>query len=224
MAAGGLPEDGDAAEIASEGPDVVPDPGEGGDLVQQAPVGGGVGEDAVAEGAEPVVERDQDDPVPGEGRSVVDGDGGGPPGEGAPVDPHHDRQPGPGRGVGGPHVEVQAVVAGDLRVREQRRVPVRVGHFGSGGPEGARVAYPVPGGRMAGGGEPERSDGRGGVGDAAEDADAALLQPALDHAVPGAGPGPGAARWTHRDLLAAPSRRGGTESAVPGTVAHPPEG
>ena len=81
--------------------DVGLHPLEGGDLVEQAevaragePLAGQVGQVSVAEGAEPVVERDQDAPVAGEGAPVVPRHGAGAVGEGAAVEPHEHRPAG----------------------------------------------------------------------------------------------------------------------------------
>lgn len=228
---GGLAEDGDPAGIAAERPDVVADPLQGGDLVQQAPVGGGVGEGPVTEDAEAVVEGDEHDPVAGEGRAVVDRHGGRSPGQGPAVDPDHDGQPGTGVRGGGPHVEVQAALAGDLRIGQQRGEGRRVGHLGGRRTEGAGVAYAVPGLGGRGRREAQGADGRGGVRDAPEDGGAVGAGAALDHAPGGLGPGsgapPGAVRSTHAAL---PSFRTGALAGPPGRpaarrpVAHASQG
>lgn len=160
--------------VAAEGPDRLVDPLQGGELVAQAGVGGGVGEQAVALHAEPVVHRDEHDTVPGEGMPVVHRDRGGSPGQGAAVQPDQDREPGPGAGLGGPHVEVEAVVARHERVGEVLREGLGVRRFRCRRPEGDRVAHAVPGlGRLR---RPEAAgaEGRGRVGDAAKDRDAVL--------------------------------------------------
>ena len=115
---GGLAEDGDAVRVAAECGDVVPHPGERGDLVEQAQVGAVVAvaeiEEAVGPGAP--VDGHADDAVAGEAAAVVAAAGG--EVEGAAGAPDHHRQPGRAR-VGGPDVEVQAVIARDGRIEEQ---------------------------------------------------------------------------------------------------------
>ena len=124
IGAGGLAEEGDVVGVAAEGCDVAADPGDGGGLVHQAVVAGGVvgrlggefGEGEEAEDAEAVVHGDDDDAAMREELAVLAILGGAAGGEAAAVDPDHDGQAGgflAGLGVvGRPDVEGEAVLAG----------------------------------------------------------------------------------------------------------------
>ena len=164
--AGGLAEHGDPVGIAAEGADVVPHPGERGDLVEQAEVGAVV---AVAEVEEPVgarapVDRHADHAVAGEAAAVVAPAGG--VAEGAARAPHHHRKPARSR-VGGPDVEVQAVVAGNGGVEEHAggvvAVELRLRWLGT---ESGGVADTGPRLHRLRRSEPVGADGRRGVRDA----------------------------------------------------------
>ena len=98
--------------VAAEGGDVVLDPLERGDLVEQAERAGAgpVTDVEVAGRVQAVVERDRDDAVARERRAVVDRVRARAVLEAAAVDPDEHGQSGRG-GVRGPHVQVQAVVA-----------------------------------------------------------------------------------------------------------------
>ncbi len=115
---GGHAEHGDVVRVPAEGPDVRLDPVERGELVEDPPVRRAVVQEEEALAPEPVVEGHADHAVAGEAVAVVPGDAARPVPEGAAVDPHHDRQSRRTR-VRGPHVEVQAVLPGNLDVRQQ---------------------------------------------------------------------------------------------------------
>ncbi len=96
------------AGVATEGGDVALDPREGGGLVEEAVVAGGVvgrlggelGMGEEAEDAEAVVHGDDDDVAMGEELAVLAVLGGAAADEAAAVDPDHDGE-GAGFGVGG---------------------------------------------------------------------------------------------------------------------------
>ena len=115
-----------------------------GQLVEQAQVGDAVVEVQEALGGQPVVDAHAHHAVPGEGRAVVVGHRRRPVHERAAVDPHQHRQPRPGPGIGRPHVQVQALLAADHHLREQRRVRGRIVPFRHRRPERRRVPLPVP--------------------------------------------------------------------------------
>lgn len=156
----------------------------GGDLVEQAEVGGAIAGEEEAVLAEAVVEGDQDDAVAGEGHAVVGGDRAGAVGEGAAVQPDHDGQV-PG-GVRRPHVQVEAVGAGDVDFRDQLVEGWGVGGLRHGGPVGEGVAQPVPAGRGSGPGEAQGAVGRSSVRNALEGGDAGLAARSSQGAVVGA--------------------------------------
>ena len=112
---GALAEDGDISGITTEGRNIAPNPLQGGDLVHQPIIAhhfiglGGFGERRVSEIAhrtQAVIDRDQDDTVPGEIASVIYPAGA--HSVGAPMDPDHDR--GGLGGGGGVDIELQAVL------------------------------------------------------------------------------------------------------------------
>ena len=110
-AARGLAEDGDAAGVAAERLDAVTDPLQGGDLVEQAPVGGRPLDLREALDAHAVVERHDDDAaVTREAAAVVFGEAGHADRIGATVDPDHHRQPRARARLGRPDVDRQPVV------------------------------------------------------------------------------------------------------------------
>ena len=91
--------------------DVVTDPLQGGDLVEQAPVGGRPLDLREALDADAVVERHHDDAaVPREAAAVVFGQAGHADRVGAAVDPDHHRQPRARARLGRPDVDRQPVV------------------------------------------------------------------------------------------------------------------
>src|SRR6185503_7185293 len=105
--------------IAAERGDVALHPFQAGDLVHEAVVAedraglfcGNCRVREETESREPVVDRDEDDALLRERRSVVPGPRGGPVAQTAAVDPEHDRKP-PARCIRRrPHVEKQAVLA-----------------------------------------------------------------------------------------------------------------
>ncbi len=67
----GLAEDGDASGISAESGDIVVHPFQGRDLIEQGDIGHVV-EEEESFGAQPVVERDEDHSVAGEGTAVVE--------------------------------------------------------------------------------------------------------------------------------------------------------
>ena len=152
--------------VAAEGADVVPHPGERGDLVAQAEVGGVV---AVAEVEEPVgarapVDRHADHTVAGEAAAVVAPAGG--VAEGAARAPHHHRKAARSR-VGRPDVQVEAVVAGNGGVEEHAAgvvaVELRLRWLGT---ESGGVTHTAPRLHRLRRSEPVGADGRRGVRDA----------------------------------------------------------
>lgn len=139
--------------VAAEGRDRLVDPAQGGELVAQARVGGGVREESVALDAEPVVDRHEHHAVTGEGVPVVHGHRGGAPGAGPTAQPQQDGRRASGDGSGVHNVQVETVVAGHHRVGEVLREGVGVRRLGGRRPEGDGVAHAVP--RLGRGGGPE---------------------------------------------------------------------
>ena len=162
----GLAEHGDAVGVAAEGADVVPHPGERGDLVAQAEVGGVVAVAEVEEpvGARPPVDRHAHHTVAGEAAAVVAPAGG--EAEGAARTPHHHRKAARSR-VGRPDVQVEAVVAGNGGVEEHAAgvvaVELRLRWLGT---ENGGVTYTAPRLDRLRRSEPVGADGRRGVRDA----------------------------------------------------------
>jgi hypothetical protein len=167
------------------------DPGEGGGLVEEAVVAGGVvrgfgGELGVgeeAEDAEAVVHGDDDYVAMGEELAVLTVLGGAAADEAAAEDPDHDGE-GAGFGVGGgPDVEGEAVFAGAGVVEDHVWI---TGGLDAVGSEvfGGAYALPVCGGlrRLPA----EIAGGRGGEGYAFEGADLIVVgECAFDYAVAG---------------------------------------
>ena len=170
---GRLAEDGHPVRVAAERGDVLPDPPQRRDLVQQPAVGRHAGQLGVALHADPVVEGDQDDVLLGQQRAVVAGQAGRARPVRAAVDPHHDRQSGRAR-VGREHVDGQPVVrVGARRGRGRRRR--RVGGLRRRRAERLCVAGAVPGPRRARRREPQVARWRLGERDAQEDGDACCV-------------------------------------------------
>ena len=90
--AGGLAGDGHLVRVSAERGHVVAHPLQRSNLVEQAEIGRCVGQQREPLDAEPVVQRDRDDPVPGEGGAVRQGNGARAVDEGTPMDPHQYRQ------------------------------------------------------------------------------------------------------------------------------------
>jgi hypothetical protein len=91
--AGGLAGDGDAGGVAAERGDVVLDPLQREELVEQAPVGWGAGQVGETFHAQPVVDRHADDAVTRERGPVIGPHRVRAGAERAAVDPDHDGQP-----------------------------------------------------------------------------------------------------------------------------------
>lgn len=177
----GLAGDGDPVGVAAEGRDVVPHPLEGGDLVAQAGVGGGVREQSVALHTQSVVDRHADHAVPGEGAAVVDRYGGGALVSAPPCSQTRTgrRAPGPGSGVQTLRLRQSSPgIAGSDRYRAKAS---EYGGLGAVGPKEPASRTPSQGsGAGAGGSGPVRRGRR--VGDAAKDGDIVLV-PAAHRAV-----------------------------------------
>ena len=181
-AAGGLPRQGDGVRVAPKGGDVLLDPVQGENLVENAVVAGdaflclllqgGVGEEA--KGVHPVVDGHQNHALFGKALAVKLLFRAAPVQKGAPVNPKEHRQPGLGRGGGrGPDVQVQAVLAfvvGQAAV-ELLAVEVHGGQVGLGaaGPKGGAVPHSLPGGMFLGAAEAQRPHRGLGIGHAPED-------------------------------------------------------
>ena len=118
---GGLSGKGDPGRVAAEGRDIVPDPFQGPDLVQQTVVArgpvGGLGSQGLVgqetEDTQAVGAVDHHDPLPGQGLAVVLAVGWLAGGHGAAVDVEQDRQAG---GISGrlPDIEIEGVLAHGL--------------------------------------------------------------------------------------------------------------
>ena len=176
-ATGRFPEDRHVVRVPAERRDVVPHPGQGSQLVAEAPVPhravwarqAAVTEEP--EGSQPVVERHDHDVTPAhEASTPVEEDRAAARREPASVDPHHDRAAGGGRRLvgqrGGPHVQRQAVLALWLRRRGVRRARDAGDgpRLGRDGAERRCVANPVPRiGRLRRA-PAQFADGRSGVG------------------------------------------------------------
>lgn len=177
----GLTEQGDVARVAAEGRDVGTHPPQGGDDVEQTPVGGGAGEVEEAGDAQSVVEGHEDDAVASERAAVVERGPGRAGHEPAAVHEDHHGEVA-GRSLGRPHVDGEVVLPGDPAGAEVRghvqvaeRVPLglRCRGPGLGG-----VAHPVPRSVGLRGREAAGAHGRCGVGDVEEDGGAVLVQTA----------------------------------------------
>ena len=116
--AGRLARDRHGARVAAEGRDVVAYPLQGRHLVEEAEVRRCVGQEREPLDAEPVVDRDRDDAVAGEGGAVGHRYGAGAVDERPTVDPDEHRQA-PRVRVRGPHAQVEVLVARDRRIRQQ---------------------------------------------------------------------------------------------------------
>ncbi len=187
-----LAEDRHPVRVAAEGPDVVAHPLQRGDLVEQAPVGGGAVDLRETLYAQPVVERHHDDAAGGQPAAVVlrkaglrrsrSRRRGSTP---APAGRH----PGPGSGD-------QTLTVSQSSPSVRRRVSPNMPGCGGGGPYETAARTPAQPLRRPRCGESERTDRRLGVRDAAED-----RQPRLPAAAqhPGRradlGPGGGLGRW-----------------------------
>ncbi len=171
--------DRDIGRIASEGRDVALDPAQGRDLVEQAVVArdavgrlrAQLGMSQIAQHAQAVVDRYDDDPPPGHGRPVVHAFAAGARDQGAAVDPDQDR------GLldlrGRPDVQRQAVLAhrhGRFGVDAARARP----RLNAGRTELGRVADALPGRSFDGRPPAARPHRRRGVGHALEDLEAVL--------------------------------------------------
>lgn len=180
----GLPEDGDALGVAAEGVDVVPDPFERGDLVEQPAIGRGALDVRETLHADTVVEGHHDHAlaVPGEHRAVVRGIACLARHVRAAVDPHHDRQ--------AARTAVRTA-ARRLRRPDIHRQPVRVpvgtthrarpaqrGGLRGRRPERGGLAHPVPAVGRVGRGETQPAHGRLREGNATEDGEAVPRPPA----------------------------------------------
>ena len=187
-AAGGLAEDGHVVGVAAEGLNVLLDPLQGLDMVQQTQAGGvlvvlaalHLGEVDEAHEADAVVGGDHDDVLVllHEELAVIEGIGGAAPGEAATVEEDHHRLAG-GTEVLGPDVQGQAVLA-DLVVGRPLAGPLILD---------AALAELVRGEGLVAvvgglGGLPAELAHRGlGVGDALEGQHAGVLQLAHEVAV-----------------------------------------
>ena len=138
-----------AVGVAAERRDVVAYPLERGDLVEQADVAraGPTGVDLAqleeAEGAQAVVHGDEHDAVLRERGPVVQRRRARAHLEAAAVDPDHDGQRLGGRRVGGPHVQVEAVLVPLLGVAAEEGLHQR-GVLRGDGPERVRRTHAVP--------------------------------------------------------------------------------
>ena len=165
--AGRLTGDGYPPRVTAERGDVVLYPPQRSELVEQAEVGDAVAEEQEALRGQPVVDGHADHAVPGERRAVVRADRSRSVHERAAVDPDEHGQPARA-GVGRPHVEVQAVLARDHFLGEQRLVLRRVVTLGHGRSECGRVSLARPGRDGLGREHAVRAERRCRVGDAEE--------------------------------------------------------
>ncbi len=178
----GLAEDRHVGRVTAEGGDVVPDPFQRRDLVEQAAVGWRVRQQREPVDAEPVVDGDQHDAIPREGMAVVHRHGGVAIAEGAAMDPDHDRGS-PGQ-VARPDVQGEPVVARNARLGQDLVERRGVSRLRRRRAERDALADAVPRlGRLRSP-EPERAGRAGRVRDAQEPGHA-VDQLAANGAVPG---------------------------------------
>src|SRR5262252_6861695 len=114
-----LATDGDVARIATKGGDMLPYPREGGDLVEHAEVGDAVAEREETLGTNPVIDGHADDAIAGKTATIIPGRR-----TRAVILKHAARNPDQHRlprrpKVGGPDIEVQAILPGDGTLREE---------------------------------------------------------------------------------------------------------
>ena len=163
-AAGRLPGDRDLARVAAERGDVVLHPVERGDPVVHGAVHGRAGDRQEPLGSEPVVDAHDHHAVTGEPVAPVPGAGVAPGREPATVDPHEHREPHAAE-IRGEDVEVEALVAGQHGLGDDREGPVRL-RRGRAVVDGIADAVPC----RLGHGQPEPADAErcAGVRDAEE--------------------------------------------------------
>jgi hypothetical protein len=173
--AGRFAKDRDILRIAAKGRDVLLDPAECGHLIELAVVARSISARLTRElrvrkepeDAQPVIDRDNDDPLARERIAIVTRLSAGTRLEPTAVDPHHHRQPIARRRRRGPHVEIEAVLA---RRTWKRDVPENLALHAMGS-EFCRVANAYPWARGPRFLPPELADGRVRERDALEDAD-----------------------------------------------------
>ncbi len=163
-AAGGLPEDRDTLGIAAEVADVVLNPGERRQHVLQAVISGRGGEEA--ERSQAIADAHQHDAALGQNAAVIDRRRRFSDCEGAAVNPDHDRAFLAGIPRCGPHVQVEAVLAGGRGVL--RPIAAGGGHLCTGRGESVRLPEATPGDPGLRRAPPERSGRRRRVGNALE--------------------------------------------------------
>ena len=173
--AGRLTHDGDGVRVAAERRDVVAHPLQGRHLVEETEVRRRVGQERETLDAEPVVDRDGDHTVAGEGGAVHQRDRAGAVDEGPAVDPHEHRET-RCAGVGGPYAQVEVVVAGDRRIRHEGVERRREARHRCRRAVRGRFTDAGPARRGIRGAETPVADGCGGVRDAEEGGDAVALQ------------------------------------------------
>ena len=145
--------------VAAERGDVLLDPPQRRHDVEQAAVGRRVVEQQEAVDAQPVVERHADGAVAGEGAAVVGRDRAAAVAVRAAVDPHQHGQA-LAAALGGPDVEVEAVLALDDGLLEDAGERQPVGRLRHRRPEARRVADALPRLRRRGRLEAQRAERR----------------------------------------------------------------
>src|SRR6266568_5909430 len=113
-----LAEDGDVLWIATKGGDILPYPLEGSDLVEQGAVGVSLAQIEEAIDTETVIDGHADDTVAGEVAAVIPGPRPRSELKGTARNPDHHRLPGRPE-VGGPDIEIQAVLTGDGKLWDE---------------------------------------------------------------------------------------------------------
>jgi hypothetical protein len=133
----------DPRRIPPERPDIPLHPPQRGQLVEQPEVHDAVVEEQEPLGRQPVVDRYAHHAVAGERRAVVLAHRRRPVHERPAVDPDQHRQPGRTQ-IRRPHVQVQALLARDHHLGEQRDIRRRVIALRHRRPERRRLPLPVP--------------------------------------------------------------------------------
>ena len=137
----GLTRDRDVGRVTAERRDVLLNPLERCEPIEHAAIGRRVPQREKALDPEPIVDGDHHGAVAGETAAVVPRAGVAPVDEAATVDPDEHRQGGRRADVRGEHVHVQAVVARDDRLGNDRET---LGRLRCGGAVGITGAHAVP--------------------------------------------------------------------------------
>src|SRR6266566_3723143 len=139
-----LAEDGDVLWIATKGGDILPHPLESSDLVEQGAVGVSLAQIEEAVGTDPIIDGHADDAVAGKVAAVIIGRRPRSDLKGTARNPDHHRLPGRLE-VGGPDIEVQAVLTCDGKLWEKQFHSRGIWRLGWLRTKGEGVSHTAPG-------------------------------------------------------------------------------